>query len=184
MQASQQGDVSVVKDQVSRGSSINLRTPGGTPLHVAAAAGHEAVVAYLLKQGANPNLLNEGSESPLMAGARSGNTQIVRMLLAAGADVNYLDSQGGNAVGEAALAGHLAIVKLLLKAGGNVNIVRNDQSLLMLVVAGRDLLIAQVLINAGADVNFADKGGRKALDIARANRDGDLEMLLVQAGAQ
>ncbi|SNC63074.1 Ankyrin repeat-containing protein [Marinobacter sp. es.048] len=42
----------------------------------------------------------------------------------------------------------------------------------------------QLLLSAGADVNYRSGDGRTALDIARATNNRDLEMLLVQAGAQ
>jgi ankyrin repeat protein len=53
----------------------------------------------------------------------------------------------------------------------------------MKIVANGDLLTAEMLLAAGADVNYRADSGRTALDIARENNSRDLEMLLVQAGA-
>ncbi len=54
----------------------------------------------------------------------------------------------------------------------------------MHIVEGGDLLTAEMLVAAGADVNYRGKNGRTALDIARASNNRDLEMLLIQAGAE
>jgi len=64
-----------------------------------------------------------------------------------------------------------------------VNVSQDGQSLLMKVVESGDLLTAEMLLAAGADVHFRSADGRTALDLARASNNQDLEMLLVQAGA-
>jgi len=55
---------------------------------------------------------------------------------------------------------------------------------LMKIVATGDLLTAEMLLAAGAEVNYRSDNGRTALDVARANSNQELEMLLVQAGAR
>lgn len=54
----------------------------------------------------------------------------------------------------------------------------------MKIVATGDLLTAEMLLAAGADVNFRAEDGDTALAVARASNRRDLEMLLVQAGAE
>jgi len=54
----------------------------------------------------------------------------------------------------------------------------------MKVASSGDLLTAEMLLAAGADVNFRSEDGATALDVARARSHPDLEMLLVQAGAE
>jgi ankyrin repeat protein len=68
-------------------------------------------------------------------------------------------------------------------AGANVNVSQNGESLLMKVVGSGDLLTAEMLLAAGADVNYRSDDGRTALDLARARNNRDLEMLLIHAGA-
>ena len=61
---------------------------------------------------------------------------------------------------------------------------QGGHSLLMHIVEGGDLLTAEMLLAAGADVNYRGSDGRTALDLARASNNRDIEMLLIQAGAQ
>jgi ankyrin repeat protein len=75
-------------------------------------------------------------------------------------------------------------VKVLVASGANVKVSQGGESLLMKIVANGDLLTAERLVAAGADVNYRARDGQTALDIARATNNRDLEMLLVPAGAQ
>jgi ankyrin repeat protein len=185
MKAVAAGDLDTARMLIDAGNSVNVSTPQGSALSWAVDNKQVNAVMYLLSLGANPNMgIPQGKSSPLMTVAGEGETQLVRLMLAAGADVNYADSVGNTAIAQAAYNGHLTTVKTLLKAGANVNIEPRGRSLLMHIVQGNDLMLAQVLIAAGADVNFRDAAGISALKIAQEKNFADLEMLLVQSGAQ
>jgi len=124
------------------------------------------------------------ADALLISAAGNGEKRRVQLLLSAGADVNTSDQNGYTPVMRAAENGHLSVVKVLVAAGANVNVSQGGESLLMKIVANGDLLTAERLVAAGADVNYRGKRGQTALDLARANNNRDLEMLLVQAGAQ
>lgn len=184
MLASVKGDLEKVQTLIADGSPVNAVSPQGTALSLAVAKAHHGVAMALLRVGARPDIGPPGKPSALMLAASNGDHKLVHVLLAAGAAVNRTDSNGDNAVAYAARAGNLAVVRELLNDGGNVNVTRQGESLLMQVVQNNDLLMAQVLIAAGADVNYIAPDGRTALAIARDHHNRDLEMLLVQAGAQ
>lgn len=131
----------------------------------------------------SPEALAE-ADALLISAAGDGEKRRVQLLLSAGADVNASDRDGYTPVMRAAEKGHLSVVKVLLAAGANVNVSQGGESLLMKIVANGDLLTAERLVAAGADVNHRARDGQTALDIARATNNRDLEMLLVQAGAQ
>lgn len=133
--------------------------------------------------GLSPEALAE-ADALLITAAGNGEKRRVQLLLSAGADVNTSDREGYTPVMRAAENGHLSVVKVLLAAGANVNVSQGGESLLMKIVANGDLLTAERLVAAGADVNYLGSHGQSALDIARATNNRDLEMLLVQAGAQ
>jgi ankyrin repeat protein len=75
-------------------------------------------------------------------------------------------------------------MKILTNAGADVNVVVRDRSILMHVVEANHMLLAQVLITAGANVNFRDANGDTALRIARRYEYFDLDLMLVQAGGR
>lgn len=59
-----------------------------TPLHVAAFMGNDAVVSFLLQNGADPNSVSERGETPLHLAARARRTPIMKQLLEHGAEVD------------------------------------------------------------------------------------------------
>lgn len=59
-----------------------------TPLHFAAAGGHETVVRILIAAGADINFQNPNGDSPLHYAAINGQAHIVTALMQAGADIN------------------------------------------------------------------------------------------------
>lgn len=178
------GHIDDVRSLTESGAALNTLTESGTPLAEAVRRGEERIAWYLLSQGAAPDLAVAGQPTPLMVAAEAGAGRLVRLLLSAGANVNAVSADGGTPVILAARNGHLSVVKALLSAGANVNVSQGGQSLLMMVVGGGDLLTAEMLLAAGAEVNYRSPDGQTALDVARARHNPDLEMLLVQAGAE
>lgn len=183
-EAAAAGEFDRVQELAQAGESLNTLTERGSPLMAAVAAEQDRIVWYLLSEGAAPDLAADGAQTPLMVAAAQGSRRIVQLLLSAGAKVNARDDRGYTPVMLAAEQGHLSVVKLLLAAGANVNVSQGGESLLMKIVATGDLLTAEMLVAAGAEVNYQSEAGRTALDVARANNNRELEMLLVQAGAR
>lgn len=183
-QAVAEGNFEVVSDLAEAGAPLNTLTGNGTPLMAAVQAREDRIAWYLLTKGADPDLAESDQVTPLMTASEQGDRRLVRLLLSAGARVNAADMQGYTPVMRAAERGQLSVVKVLLAAGANVNVSQGGESLLMKVAATGDLLTAEMILAAGADAGFRSEGGATALDVARANNHQDLEMLLVQAGAE
>ena len=59
-----------------------------------------------------------------------------------------------------------------------------DKKYAVLGLARSGRATAEALLAAGADVNYRGSDGRTALDLARASNNRDIEMLLIQAGAE
>lgn len=184
VEAAAAGDLDEVQALVEEGAPLNVVTDQGTPLIAAAGNGHDRIAWYLLSEGADPNLADRSGRTPLIAASAKGSQRLVKVMLSAGAHVNASGAQGQTPVSAAAEAGNLSVVKTLLAAGGNVNIAPEGESLLMRVVRNGDLLMTEVLIAAGADPDFRAGNGATALSIARQKQHRDIEMLLVQAGAE
>jgi ankyrin repeat protein len=88
---------------VAKGADVNARTFAGEPpllwslqRNLPPSTSRPALVALLLKSGANPNLGTEQA-TPLIAAVETGNAELVRLLLGAGADPNLRirDGDGG-----------------------------------------------------------------------------------------
>lgn len=183
--AAARGDALTVRRELEAGALINAVSPVGTAFSQALKAGHENITLFLLSLGADTRSGFAPDEaSALILAATRGHDQLVRELLVRGADLEALDPDGYTALGRAAVNGHLTTLKVLINAGAEVNVVAEGRSILMRVVQANNMLLAQLLIAADADVNFRDERGDTALRIARRNEFFDIDLMLVQAGAR
>jgi ankyrin repeat protein len=96
---------------------------GVVPMELAAVNGSAAMIAKLIKAGANPNApLSKFGDTALMLTARTGKTAASQVLLDSGAQVNAVETWGGTtplmwAVSEH----HLDAARLLIANKANVN---------------------------------------------------------------
>lgn len=88
-----------------------------TPLHRAARNGHPAVVAALLKHGADANAKDTDGRTPLWWAAGIGRDDNAAVLLGAGADANARDREGRSVLDRAKYNGIESMIALL-KAHG------------------------------------------------------------------
>ena len=183
--AAARGDALTVRRELEAGALINAVSPVGTAFSQAMKAGHETVSLFLLSLGADTRSGFAPDEtSALILAASRGHNQLAKELLIRGADLEALDPEGYTALARAAINGHLTTLKVLINAGAKVDVVAEGRSILMRVVQANNMLLAQVLIAAQADVNFRDERGDTALRIARHNKFFDIDLMLVQAGAR
>ena len=162
--------------------------------------GNSMLVEYLLRNGADPNrerILEDGSRySPLIDSIHDRpNTEIPKMLIEAGADVNYRSINGALEVpvlSYAICAGNVGIVERLLSKGADPNCERvladgsRHSPLLDSIVGWPNDVIASILINAGADVNYiGNVNGVKfpVLHAAISESNVDILKLLLSKGA-
>jgi ankyrin repeat protein len=146
-----------------------------TALSEAANCGDGAMIEALVKAGADVNAPFGEGETPLMTASRTGSVAGVKAMLAAGANVNATDkSRGQTALMWAAAENHAEVAKLLVAAGADVDVrstlfdfnfrkvatggtqaVYSRGGLTALLLAARQGSIeaAQVLLDAGADIN-------------------------------
>ena len=87
----------------------------------------DAILDFLLRHGADPNIPSLDGSTPLELAARAGRTQAVRKLLEYGAEANPAtnddnDVPGGLPLQQACLGGHADIIEILLDAGANPNL--------------------------------------------------------------
>jgi serine/threonine-protein phosphatase 6 regulatory ankyrin repeat subunit B len=201
-----------VQALLKAGSRVDCVNAGGdTPLMEAANTGNAGMVKLLAKK-ADVNLANLHGDTALMLAARGGYFEIVQRLLVKGAQAGKCNALGESALTAAKAKGHRKVAEFLsllpksamagtmpassAHAMGEIH--------LMQAAAAGDLGRAQELLEAGVNVNAADKGrwtplfiaahqGHVAVlrllmshgaDIDRLNRNGETALMVAAAAGQ
>ena len=145
---------------IDAGADINISNhKQRTALHLAASNGHSSIVGELIKvPHLNLNVRNENGQTPLHVAVINGMVASARLLIDAGADINIPDKYQQTALHMAADLGYDDIVDALIKRPDvNLNVRNEDGNtpLDVAVMSGMEQC-AQLLIDAGADINRSD----------------------------
>ncbi|KAF3074393.1 hypothetical protein CFAM422_003627 [Trichoderma lentiforme] len=113
--AAKTGDICCVRQLIHKVTDPDIKDCNGeTPLYVAAAHGHEAVVKVLVqRRDVNVNSTSIFGKSPLYWPSYFGYKGIVAILMDAGADPHLVNKDGLTAVAIAREEGHSEVVKIL-----------------------------------------------------------------------
>ena len=106
-------------------------------------------------------------------------------MIKAGADVNERDQLGIPVIVNAACRGSNQLIDILLSSGAeiNVSVGLSGRTALMCAVEWKHTETVKLLIEAGADLEMADKQGNTPLMIAKSKRSEEIVKLLTDAGA-
>ena len=177
--------VSCILEQGTGNAEIDARDDEKqTPLHHAAAAGHEAIVKTLLENGAQNDPSDENDFTPMHIAAGRGYKGVTHLLLEAGAAVDLEDIEGWTPLFEAICEGHADVVELLLNWGAKADTVYdNGDTPLSLAIRIGFQSIVELLLENGAQVNTTAKNGKTPITWAVARGDESIARLLLQHGA-
>ena len=148
----------------------NMNFTFESALLIAAKAGHNEAVQFLLKLESDVDYFNEEGSTALMIAIEGGYEQVIQTLVSAGSSINIQDNKGWTALMIASENGHTQVVEQLLKKHADVN-VQNEEGVTALMIAsqnGHTQVVGQ-LLKEHADVNIQNNNGSTALMIASQN---------------
>jgi len=203
--AAYHGNLELAQRLLRAEADPNIRNDyGSTPLGEAAAKGDLEMISLLLDGGADVESRNPEGQTALMAVARTGNVDAALLLVSRGADVGAVEGWGGQtALHWAAARKHPAMVSFLVDSGADVEARGIDRNwarrvtseprvkdmktggLTPLLYAVREncLSCAQVLLDAGADINKPDPDNVSPLILSLVNMRYDMALMLIERGA-
>lgn len=160
------GDLDLVNRLLKAGASYHAVDERGRSALLSAVYNRRGDVARaLIMAGADVNQKDGESNTAFLLGAATNQIDVVRLSLSHGADTRSTDRYDGTALIAASQHGNVEVVKLLLKAGVPVDRVNQLgwTALLEAIILGdgsaRYEEIVQLLLDAGADANLADREG-------------------------
>jgi ankyrin repeat protein len=196
-----EGHAKTVEFLLAQGADPNYTetfSPGQTPLHLAAAQGHVAVITLLLDAGADINAVGSGDTTPLNEAVFPGRKAAAELLIRRGASLEIGDCTGMTPLIWAAYLGNLEMATLLVEnkaqvdardKGGNTALM--DAIRLFASAGEREdwgkpdyMGVIKLLLTHGADVNLTNNYGDTPLKIAKEYRRSSVINLLRQHGAR
>lgn len=148
---------------------------GTTPLARAIKERHLDIVKFLIKNGADLNVLNN-DKTLLMLALSQGDIEIMVELIKGGADIDQANSKGSNPLSSAINRRNLDAVKVLLEHKASIEKAgRNDMSALDIAITRKDLDIVKELLKHGANPNL--ENGMKLTPFLYACEIGDIEVI-------
>jgi ankyrin repeat protein len=190
-QAAAANDAPRIETLLKGGARIDARDSAGrTALLAATHADAVDAARLLIAKGADVNARDNIEDSPYLYAAAEGRLEILRMTLKAGADLKSVNRYGGVGLIPAAHHGHPDIVRELLKTDINIDHVnRLGWTALLEAIILSDggpthQEILKLLIDAGANVNLADRDGVTPLAHAEQRNYREMVELLKAAGAR
>ena len=190
--AAAKGDVASIERLVKAGAPIEARDAHArTPLHVAVFMRQPDAARTLLKLGADANALEAQKYDIVTIAAVANDVPMLKLALAGGGSATNITSPyEGTALIAAAHLGHDEVVRTLIAAKAPLDHVNNLgwTALIESIVLGdggkRHIACLAALVQAGANVNLADRGGSTPLKLARGRGFSEMAAILEKAGAR
>ena len=190
--AVKENDVPTIQKLIREGVNVEaFDNRRRTALMIAIHHQNNEAAKVLIAAGANVNALDDMHDSPFLYAGASGYTEIVSYCLQGGADFTVFNRYNGTALIPACERGHVETVKVLLKQKDfpidHIN--RLGWTALLEAIILSDggpahVQIVQLLVNAGCNVNIADKDGITPLAHARNKGFKQIVAILSKAGAK
>ncbi len=190
--AAHKGDVAKIQRLTASGAALNATDAHGrTPLHVATFARQREAVRALVKAGVDLNKLESDRYDAVTIASVADDEATLKVLLDLGASAKQVTSRyDGTALIAAAHLGHDGVVRQLIAAGAPLDHVNNLHwtAVIESIVLGdggvRHQATLKALIDAGANLQLADRSGQTPLALAKARGFNAMVTMLERAGAR
>lgn len=180
--AIREGDPEQVERLIDGGVSPDQTDQLANPaITIAAEYGREAILNFLLREGADRDALNGVGESAMARAARFGHGDVVNRLLSVKADPNLAGAPFRiTPLLAAAEAGHTAIIQELMASGAFPNAQEgiNGYTPLMLATAGGHLESVKALMAGGASPYLKSFEGAGLYDMLRYSNNPEIGKLI------
>ena len=190
--AAAKGDVAEIEKLVKSGAPIDPRDGRArTPLHVAAFVQKSEAARALLRLGADANALEAQKYDIVTIAAVADDVPMLKVALEGGCKATNITSPYyGTALIAAAHLGHDEVVRTLIAAKAPLDHVNNLgwTAVIESIVLGdggkRHVATLKALVDAGANVNLADRSGETPLTLAKRRGFKDMIAILEKAGGR
>lgn len=190
--AAAKGDAAAIGKLASSGANVNAKDGyGRTPLHVAAFMKQRDAMKALVDAGADPNALDADRYDMVTIASVADDPATLEAALKLGNRATNVTSRyDGTALIAAAHLGHVEVVRILIKAGAPLDHVNNLgwTALIESIVLGdggaRHTATLDALVQAGANVNIADRQGMSPLHLAEGRGYREMADILKAAGGR
>ena len=190
--AAANGDAAVIERIAASGAPLDARDGNGrTPLHVAIYRHHGEAARKLIALGADPNALETQRYDIVTIAAVANDLPMLKLALEGGCNAtNVTSPYDGTALIAAAHLGHDEVVRMLIEAKAPLDHVNNLgwTALIESIVLGdggpRHTATLRALVDAGANVNLADRSGTTPLGLAKRRGYREMVAILETAGAK
>jgi ankyrin repeat protein len=190
------GDIKRVQELITDGMDLSKNTwPDWTPLHDAAACGHEDIVKLLIVKGAEVDPKDKWNRTPLILALSCGHENLAKLLINKGADVNATDIYGCTPLLCAFHRSGESAAEFLIAHGAQIDLIIQPRNYFLgpamlehkplhnAIIFGYKRLL-KLLITHGADVNAVDNNGLTPMDIARSFNERELVKFLGSVGGK
>ena len=190
--AAAKGNAAAIERLVKSGAALEARDANKrTPLHVAIFAHQAAAARALLKAGADANALDAQRYDIVTIAAVADDVEMLKLALAGGCKAGNITSPyDGTALIAAAHLGHDEVVRILIAAKAPLDHVNNLgwTAVIESIVLGdggrRHVATLAALVQAGANVNLADRNGATPLALAKGRGYTEMVKILEAAGGR
>ena len=175
--AAERNNLKLLKEMVEAGAFIDATNELlQTPLITAVEYENREAAIYLLDNGASIHFHDHEGYTPLHMATIDNDMKMVKLLLERGANLNSVTDDGETPLHHACQYGSHKLVRFYLKWGANINQESECGTPIFQAISQGYLLIVDILLEKGADLDLMDPNGGGVEDALQALKDRILHL--------